>query len=157
MLISHLPYGPTVHFSLSNTVLRHDLDSKIMNPISEQYPHLIFHNFQTALGTRITNILKHLFPVPKEESTRVITFANDNDYISFRHHTYVKNNTFQNNDKNSTTTKKTKDDDIVLTEIGPRFELHPFQVKLGTLDQTDAESEWVLRPFMNTARKHNAL
>lgn len=156
MLISHLPYGPTVHFSLSNAVLRHDLDNKITNPISEQYPHLIFHNFQTALGNRITNVLKHLFPVPKEDSTRVLTFANDGDYISFRHHTYVKKNTYDHSSDKSTTTKK-KDDDIVLTEIGPRFELHPFQVKLGTLDQTDAENEWVLRPFMNTARKHQVL
>lgn len=30
------------------------------------------------------NILKYLFPVPKEDSKRVITFANDNDFISFR-------------------------------------------------------------------------
>ena len=30
------------------------------------------------------NILKYLFPVPKEESKRVVTFANTDDYISFR-------------------------------------------------------------------------
>ena len=30
------------------------------------------------------NILKYLFPVPKEDSKRVITMANDDDFISFR-------------------------------------------------------------------------
>jgi len=30
------------------------------------------------------NILKYLFPVPKEDSRRVVTFANTDDYISFR-------------------------------------------------------------------------
>lgn len=38
-------------------------------------------------------ILKHLFPVPKPDSKRVITFANDSDYVSFRHHTYRKSAT----------------------------------------------------------------
>ena len=30
------------------------------------------------------NILKYLFPVPKEDSKRVMTFANTKDFISFR-------------------------------------------------------------------------
>ena len=30
------------------------------------------------------NVLKYLFPVPKADSKRVITFANQEDYISFR-------------------------------------------------------------------------
>ncbi len=37
---------------------------------------------------QVSNILKHLFPVPKDDSKRVLTFANMSDYISFRHHTY---------------------------------------------------------------------
>lgn len=41
---------------------------------------------------QVTNILKYLFPAPKEESKRVIAFANDDDFISFRHHTYTKVN-----------------------------------------------------------------
>ena len=35
-------------------------------------------------GERTANIMKHLFPVPKPESKRLITFANRDDYISFR-------------------------------------------------------------------------
>lgn len=34
--------------------------------------------------SQVRNILKYLFPVPKEDSKRIITFANDDDYISFR-------------------------------------------------------------------------
>lgn len=33
---------------------------------------------------QVTSILKYLFPVPKEDSKRVVTFANQDDYISFR-------------------------------------------------------------------------
>lgn len=32
-----------------------------------------------------------------------------------------------------------------------------FQVKLGTMDQPDAETEYVLRPYMNTAKKRRML
>ncbi|KAK6313389.1 hypothetical protein J4Q44_G00167360 [Coregonus suidteri] len=52
--------------------------------MSEAYPHLIFHNFSSRLGQRVSNILKYLFPVPKEDSRRVITFANQEDFVSFR-------------------------------------------------------------------------
>jgi hypothetical protein len=31
------------------------------------------------------------------------------------------------------------------------------QIRLGTLDQDYAEKEWVLRPYMNTARKKQTL
>jgi hypothetical protein len=41
------------------------------------------------LGQRTANILKHLFPVPKSDSKRIITFANESDYISFRCVTFV--------------------------------------------------------------------
>ena len=36
------------------------------------------------------SILKYLYPVPREDSKRILTFANHDDYISFRHHTYKK-------------------------------------------------------------------
>ncbi|CAF3428036.1 unnamed protein product, partial [Rotaria sp. Silwood2] len=86
--ISHFPYGPTAAFSLSNVVMRHDVPD--VGPMSEQYPHLIFSNMTSKLGQRTMNILKYLFPVPKEDSHRTITFVNQDDYISFRHHVYKK-------------------------------------------------------------------
>jgi len=140
MIISHMPYGPTIYFGISDTVLRHDLKDKA-DTMSEAYPHLIFNNFNTELGERMTKILKHLFPVPKFDSKRTITFANNDDTISFRHHTYTK------------TDYKT----VELNEVGPRFELKPYQIVQGTLNMPEATKEWVLRPYMNTAKNRKAL
>jgi len=138
MIISHLPYGPTSYFAIKNCVLRHDIVER--ETISEQYPHLIFHNFTTPLGERVTKILKHIFPVPKEESERVISFINQNDFLSFRHHMFKK-----------------KGREIDLKEIGPRFEMKLYQIKLGTVEMQDAEKEWVLRPYLHTAHKKDYL
>lgn len=56
---------------------------------------------------------RYLYPVPREDTSRVMTYANEGDYISFRHHTFVK-----------------KGKDVELTEVGPRFEMRPYQVRL---------------------------
>ncbi len=76
LIVCHLPYGPTAYFGISNVVLRHDLEDKV-DPVSEAYPHMIFDNFNSKLGDRISDILKYLFPMPKVDSKRVITFQND--------------------------------------------------------------------------------
>jgi U3 small nucleolar ribonucleoprotein protein IMP4 len=138
MIVSHFPYGPTAYFTLNNVVLRHDIPDR--GTVSEAYPHLIFNNFTTKLGTRVSNILKYLFPVPKDDSKRVITFANDSDYISFRHHVYYKIG-----------------QDIQLAEVGPRFEMKLYEIKLGTADITEADVEWTYRPYMNTTKKRDFL
>jgi len=136
LVVCHLPYGPTCSFGVMNAVLRHDLKDANLGTVSEAFPHLIFHNFRTPLGERVANCLKYLFPVPKPESLRVMTFVNENDYISFRHHVYTK-----------------KGKEVDLREVGPRFDLKLYQIKLGTIDQSEAENEWVLRPYLNTAKK----
>ncbi|KAI0234427.1 hypothetical protein LSAT2_015325 [Lamellibrachia satsuma] len=139
LIVCHLPYGPTAYFTLANTVMRHDIPG--VGKMSEAYPHLIFNNLTSKLGQRVMSILKYLFPVPKEDSRRVITFANEEDYISFRHHIYKK-----------------VEKSIELTEVGPRFEMKLYQVILGTLDMTgSADVEWVYRPYMNTAKKRRFL
>ncbi|VEN52082.1 unnamed protein product [Callosobruchus maculatus] len=139
LVICHLPYGPTAYFSMSDVVMRHDIPD--IGTMSEQYPHLIFHNFKTKLGVRVMSILKYLFPVPKEDSKRVITFANHDDYISFRNHTY-----------------RTVDKQVEISEVGPRFQLKLYEIKLGTLDTVDsADTEWALRPYMNTTVKRRFL
>ncbi len=51
LVVCHLPYGPTAYFSLTNTVLRHDIEDRAK--ISEAYPHMIMNNFETSL-VRIT-------------------------------------------------------------------------------------------------------
>ena len=139
LVVCHLPVGPTAFFSLSNTVLRHDLDA--CAPMSEQYPHVLLDGFSSALGKRIGNVLKCMFPSPKAESKRVVTFANDDDFISFRHHMYAK----QGPEK------------VAISEVGPRFEMRLYQLRLGTLDMKDADNEYVLRPYQNTAKKRKLL
>lgn len=137
IIVSHLPHGPTAYFGLSNVVLRHDLKDKA-DPVSEAFPHLIFNGFQSNLGDRISDILKYLFPLPKVDSKRLITLNNQSDYLSFRHHIYKKDD------------HKT----VVLKELGPRFEMKPYQIILGTVDNaSDAQKEWVLRPYMNSNKK----
>uniref|UniRef100_A0ACD5ZUY0 Uncharacterized protein n=1 Tax=Avena sativa TaxID=4498 RepID=A0ACD5ZUY0_AVESA len=143
LTVCHLPLGPTAYFGLLNVVTRHDIkDRKAMGKMSEAYPHLIFDNFTAKTGERTANILKHLFPVPKPESKRLITFANRDDYISFRHHIYEKHGGPKS---------------IDLKEVGPRFELRLYKITRGTLDQTEAQNEYVLRPYINTAKKQKSL
>nr|CAD1831148.1 unnamed protein product [Ananas comosus var. bracteatus] len=143
LIVCHLPFGPTAYFGLFNVVTRHDIkERKAMGTMSEAYPHLIFDKFSKQLGQRTSNILKHLFPVPKPDSKRIITFANNTNYISFRHHVYEKRDGPKS---------------IELKEVGPRFELLLYQIKLGTVDQTEAQNEWALRPFMNTTKNRNFL
>ncbi|CAG8462312.1 6751_t:CDS:2 [Funneliformis caledonium] len=122
LIVCHFPYGPTAFFSLHNVVLRHDIQDE--GTVSE-----------------VMNIIKFLFPVPKEDSKRVMTFANDSDFISFRHHVYVKIN----------------NKEVQLVEVGPRFEMRLYEIKLGTVDLKDADIEWVLRPYQRTAKKRDHL
>ena len=37
------------------------------------------------------------------------------------------------------------------------FPFSVYEIRLGTVDQPDADLEWRLRPYMNTARKRFAL
>lgn len=138
--ISHFPHGPTAIFTLHNVKLRHDLPE--LGNVSEAYPNLIFEGFGTKLGERVVTILKHLFPpgVKKKDSSRVVTFVNNDDYISVRHHVFVK----------------TKDS-VEISEIGPRFEMRLYEIRLGLPDNKDADVEWQLRRFVRTANRKNYL
>ena len=140
LVVCHLPLGPTAFFTLSGAVLRHDLEGGA-SPMSEAFPHIILNNFNTELGRRVGNVLKCLFPVPRPDTRRIVTFSNDNDFISFRHHMFSKSGK----------------DNVTLHEVGPRFEMKLYQLRLGTLDQKDAENEYVLRPYQNTAAKRQLL
>ncbi|MCP9265591.1 U3 small nucleolar ribonucleoprotein IMP4 [Dirofilaria immitis] len=114
MIVCHLPFGPTAYFTLSNVVMRHEVPE--CGTISEEYPHLIFDSLNSPLGRR--------------------------NFISFRHHTYSKD----------------EHGEIKLKEIGPRFEMRPYLIKMGTIDNADAErTEWALRSFTNSARKRHAM
>ncbi|KAI5477254.1 hypothetical protein MNV49_006550 [Pseudohyphozyma bogoriensis] len=141
LMLSHFPHGPTVLFTLTGVVLRHSLANVQGSTVSEQYPHLIFEGFGSGLGKRVRDVLKFVFPVPKEESKRTMSFINEGDFISFRHHVFVK----------------TSHKEVQLAEVGPRFEMRPYEIKQGTIEQTEADVEWALRPYQRTARKRNQL
>ncbi|KAG8801384.1 snoRNA-binding rRNA-processing protein imp4 [Serendipita sp. 399] len=141
LIVSHFPHGPTAFFTLHSVSLRHDLPNSSSSTVSEQYPHLIFHAFESKLGERIRDVLKYLFPVPKEDATRVMSFVNENDFISFRHHVFAK------------TGKK----EVQLAEVGPRFEMKPYEIRLGTIEHEEADKEWVLSHYTRTAKKRRML
>ena len=108
--------------------------------MSEAFPQLILNNFDSKLGNRLGNILRCLFPVPKPDSKRVVTFSNEDDHIAFRHHTFEK-----------------QGKEVILQEVGPRFDLQLYKLRLGTLDQDEADNEYVLRPYMNSAKRKKIL
>jgi len=141
LIVSHFPHGPTVYFTLNNVALRHDVATYSESTVSEQYPHLIFEGFTSKLGKRVMDTLRYLFPVPKEDAKRVMTFANQNDFISFRHHVFVKNS----------------HKDVQLAEVGPRFEMKPYEIRLGTIEQAEADREWVLAHYTRTAKRRRLL
>ncbi|KAL4664926.1 hypothetical protein H8959_015917 [Pygathrix nigripes] len=141
LIVSHLPFGPTAYFTLCNVVMRHDIPD--LGTMSEAKPHLITHGFSSRLGKRVSDILRYLFPVPKDDSHRVITFANQDDYISFRCSL-----------PGTTCTRRQTTATWKLTEVGPRFELKLYMIRLGTLEQeATADVEWRWHPYTNTARK----
>lgn len=144
LIVCHLPYGPTAYFSLSGVVLRHDVHDATVGTMSLAYPHLVFDGFDTPLGRRVASVLKYLFPVPKEDAARVISFVNRADGVSMRHHTF-----------NAGAAGKGREEDVALKEVGPRMEMSLYQLRLGTLEQKEADDEWVLRPYMNTAKKRD--
>ena len=69
-----------------------------------------------------------------------MTFANQQDFISFRHHVFQK-----------------VGKQVELQEVGPRFEMQPYDLRLGTVDQEDADIEWTFRPYHRTAKKREFL
>eukprot|EP00922_Rhytidocystis_sp_ex-Travisia-forbesii_P009582 GHVS01014026.1.p1 GENE.GHVS01014026.1~~GHVS01014026.1.p1 ORF type:complete len:328 (+),score=19.88 GHVS01014026.1:153-1136(+) len=166
MIICHLPLGPTGYFSLRDVVLRHDLPEKPQQA-PQVYPHLIFQNFSSPLGHRVRDMLKHLFPPPNPIAQRVLTFANNKDFIHFRHHIWTKqkHDDEEDNDgnvdvadvggKKRSRHKLNTDDDeidsssIKLTEVGPRMTLRLYRIELGLINMKNVETEWTLRPYFN--------
>src|ERR1700685_2901873 len=141
LIISHFPHGPTAFFSLHNVSLRHDIPD--IGTAPQAYPHLIFHNLTSKLGERLTKILQALFPVPTEvakasqKGVRTVTFANEGDFVSFRHHLGIR----------------TGEKEVQLSEVGPRFEMRLFEIRLGTAENTNADVEWRLAPYQRRGRK----
>ncbi|KAI9680309.1 MAG: snoRNA-binding rRNA-processing protein imp4 [Trizodia sp. TS-e1964] len=144
LTISHFPHGPTACFSLHNVVLRHDIPDSARGTVSESYPHLIFDGFESRLGKRVVKILKHLFPPRESEGklgSRVVTFKNIEDSIEVRHHVFVK----------------TGYNSVELAEVGPRMTMRLFEIRGGTLENKNGDTEWQLSQYTRTSRKKDYL
>jgi len=174
MIVSHFPHGPTIYFTLSNVQLRHDISTYKDSTVSEQYPHLIFENFTSRLGERVRDILKYLFPVPKEDSKRVMIFSNENDFISFRQVNafslkfqfliiWSVATTFLSRFREMSSWRRSALDlrwNVGVTSFawyGCWLSFVAYEIRLGTIEQTEADREWVLSHYTRTARKRNAL
>jgi U3 small nucleolar ribonucleoprotein protein IMP4 len=131
LIVSHLPFGPTAFLSVQNVVMRRQIPDA--PPLTSAFPHLVFEDMTSALGVRVRKVIQALFPVPKPESRRLISFINRNDWISFRQHTLKQ------------AAGKTE-----LTEIGPRMELRVFRIVRGTVEMRDAGVEFALRSFIRS-------
>uniref|UniRef100_A0A0R3SN78 Brix domain-containing protein n=1 Tax=Hymenolepis diminuta TaxID=6216 RepID=A0A0R3SN78_HYMDI len=141
LTVSHLPFGPTAKFTLYNVVTRHDFAEKGRGSGAKfptAYPQHLFLGLNSPLGKRVHTILKYIFPVPKEDSKRVMLWYNaDDDVIRFRHVTY-----------------KYVNKELEIEEHGPQFDMRLYKIWRGPLHEEDtAELEWVWRPYMNTSHK----
>lgn len=121
-------------------------------------------------------------PGAPDDGKRVVTLANRDDYISFRNHAYVvrqrprrtadskegegddgknkdgEEEEEEDKDASATTTSEHGRRVVELTEIGPRFEMRPYQIVLGTIDNLKtADVEWALASYTNTAKKRRVL
>ncbi|CAH8583213.1 unnamed protein product [Dicrocoelium dendriticum] len=138
LIVSHLPYGPTAVFTLYNVRTRHDMEQLGRGTgakVPQAYPHHIFHGLNSKLGLRVRCILKHLFPVPKDDTRRVVTWYEEDDVIFFRHHTF-----------------KYVEKELQLKDHGPSFDMRLYKIWRGPLhEEAAADVEW-LDCFQVTSR-----
>ncbi|XP_059170487.1 ribosome production factor 1-like [Physella acuta] len=137
LVLCHLPNGPTAEFKMMNVKLCKEL--KRLGEMTEHFPEVNIHNFNTRLGVTIGRMLMCLFPHrPEYRGRRVVTLHNQRDYIFFRHHRYQ----FRNEEK------------VNLQELGPRFILRLRSLQKGTFDSKSGMYIWIhKRHEMDTSRR----
>lgn len=137
MVLTHLPEGPTVEFKITNVVYHEEIEDCAKN--TGFAPELIFKNFKTKVGYRLSRILHSIFPhSPEIEGRQVVTFHNQRDYIFFRHHRFIFADEFSK---------------VNLQEIGPRFCLRLLSIQKGTFDHQFGEYEWCYKNKMGVRRR----
>ena len=125
LIVSHLPQGPTCTFRVSNFLAHRQLDTPAER--TAHYPELIFKNFDTRLGRRISRCLQVLFPATRDYDGRAVaTFHNQRDYIFLRTHRYIFDSMKE----------------VRIQEMGPRFTLRLLTLQSGTFDTKFGEFEW---------------
>lgn len=137
LLLIHLPNGPSIEFKIFNVIYQDQIEGH--GTSAGHNPELMFKNFSTTLGQRVTRILNGIFPKNEELRGReLITFHNQRDYIFFRYYRYIFTNDF------------TK---VNLQEIGPRFALRVLYIQKGLYDPQQGEYEWLYKDKMGVKRR----
>ncbi|RKO96205.1 hypothetical protein CXG81DRAFT_26860 [Caulochytrium protostelioides] len=137
MTFIHLPEGPTMVFKLGKT-MKLTADIKGAGRATRHSPELIMNNFSTRLGHTVGRMFASMFPPnPEFEGRQVATLHNQRDFIFFRRHRYIFDDT------------KT----CRLQELGPRFSLKLMSLQKGTFDSTQGEYEWVQKSEHETSRR----
>jgi len=137
LLLIHLPNGPTLEFKLMNVIYQDEIEGH--GTSAGFNPEIIFKNFKTNLGYRVTRCLNALFPKKEELKGReLILFHNQRDYIFFRYYRYIFTEEFKN---------------VNLQEIGPRFVMRLLSVQRGVFNPQFGEYEWVYKDKMGVKRR----
>lgn len=137
LLLIHLPNGPSLEFKIFNVQYQREIEGH--GTSAGHNPELLFKNFNTNLGFRLSRVLNSLFPRDEELKGReLVTFHNQRDYIFFRYYRYIFADEF-------TTVK--------LQEIGPRFVLKLKFLQKGLYDPQQGEYEWYYKNKMGVNRK----
>jgi ribosome production factor 1 len=138
--ISVLNTGPTLTFRIRNYIPSFEIYNK-GNPTGHN-PELILKNFNTALGRRVARSFSTLFDSSPEFKARtVVTFHNQRDFIFFRHHRYIFNETENEEFKNSEDVDKRIN--VRLQEIGPRFVMQLQKVYSGNFNEKYGDYEFL--------------
>eukprot|EP01104_Vermistella_antarctica_P014542 TRINITY_DN4600_c0_g1_i1.p1 TRINITY_DN4600_c0_g1~~TRINITY_DN4600_c0_g1_i1.p1 ORF type:complete len:336 (-),score=85.50 TRINITY_DN4600_c0_g1_i1:93-1100(-) len=147
MVLIHLPKGPTATFKLSSVALRQQIPDH--GRPTEHRPELILTSFNTRLGHTVGRMIASLFPqAPEFRGRQVATFHNQRDYIFYRHHRYIFEDTVETKG-----TKRRKSKKARLQELGPRFTLKLMSLQHDTFDTAQGEYEWVRKKEIETSRR----
>lgn len=137
LLLIHLPNGPSMEFKLFNVVYQEQIEGH--GTSAGHNPELMFRNFKTTLGFRVSRALNALFPQNEELKGReLITFQNQRDYIFFRYYRYIFTDDFKN---------------VNLQELGPRFAMRLLFVQKGLYDPEQGDYEWLYKDKMGVRRR----
>jgi ribosome production factor 1 len=146
ILLSHLPAGPTAHFTVMGVVMPARIPGH--GKMTSHPCELILNNFATRLGISVGRMLACLFPQqPDFRGRRVATFHCQRDFIFFRQHRYIF--------EESETAMERKSGPVVtrIQELGPRFTMKLHSLRLGAADDIHGEYIFVRKKDVITSRR----
>jgi ribosome production factor 1 len=143
MVVTHLPYGPTAMFKVTNIVASSSISGH--GRVTDHRPEVVLNNFNTRLGLRVGRLFGSMFPhEPEFHGRQVATFHNQRDFIFVRYHRYLFEEKKARPNKTQIVSKDGKTAVQVTTqELGPRFTLKMKWLQAGTFDTKEGEFEWI--------------